>query len=251
MYFLALCRRRYYGILTLYTFDSRIRFSETDANKQLRLTSIINYFQDCSSFQSEQIGAGFSLLEKRHRAWIISSWQLEVTRFPLFNERITIGTWPTEFKGMFGNRDYVLLAETGETLAAAHSIWVYLDTATLRPTRILPEDSAPYMDYLQPPHPMQMEGRKILIPDVFTEKEPIPVTTAHLDTNRHVNNGQYISMAESCLPNDFIPHKMRVDYRKAAVLGDIIYPRISVHDDCCTIVLGDSLGTPYAVIEFK
>lgn len=235
----------------MYSFDSRVRFSEIAANKKLRFTSIINYFQDCSSFHSEQIDAGFSFLEERHRAWIISSWQLEVTRFPLFNERITIGTWPTEFKGMFGNRDYVLLDETGKTLAAAHSIWVYLDTVTLRPTRILPEDSAPYMDYLQPPYPMQMEGRKILIPDAFTEKEPIPVTTAHLDTNKHVNNGQYISMAESFLPTDFIPHKMRVDYRKAAVLGDSIYPRVTVNTDSCTIVLSDSLGTPYAVIEFK
>ena len=235
----------------MYSFDSKVRFSETDAEKKLRFTSIINYFQDCSSFQSEQLSAGFSFLAERGRAWIISSWQLEVTRFPLFNERITIGTWPTEFKGMFGNRNYVLLDETGETLAAAHSIWVYLDTATLRPTRILPEDSAPYMDYLQPPYPMQMEGRKILIPDTFTKKEPIPVTTAHLDTNHHVNNGQYISMAEACLPNGFIPHKMRVDYRKAAVFGDIIYPRISTNADRCTVVLGDSNGTPYAVIEFK
>ena len=235
----------------MYSFDSKVRFSETDSDKKLRFTSIINYFQDCSSFQSEQLGAGFSLLAKRHRAWIISAWQLEVTRFPLFNEHITIGTWPTEFKGMFGNRNYVLLDETGETLAAAHAIWVYLDTTTLRPTRILPEDSAPYMDYLQLPYPMQIEGRKILIPDTLTEKEPIPVTAAHLDTNRHVNNGQYISMAEACLPNGFIPHKMRVDYRKAAVFGDIIYPRISTNADRCTVVLGDSNGTPYAVIEFK
>ena len=235
----------------MYSFDSRIRFSETAADKRLGFTSIINYFQDCSSFQSDDLGAGFAFLAERGRAWIISSWQLEVTRFPSFHERITIGTWPTEFKSMFGYRNYVLLSETGETLAAAHSIWVYLDTATLRPTRILPEDIAPYRDCLEPPYPMQMEGRKIMIPDTFTAKEPIPVTAAHLDTNQHVNNGQYISMAEACLPSGFTPYKMRADYRKAAVLGNTIYPRISTTPDSCTVVLGDSEGTPYAVIEFK
>ena len=235
----------------MYSFDSRVRFSETDADKKLNFTSIINYFQDCNTFQSEQLGAGFSLLTQRNRAWIISSWQVEVTRFPVFNERITIGTWPTEFKGMFGNRSYVLLDETGETLTAAHAIWVYLDTATLRPTRILQEDYAPYIDCIQPPYPMQIEGRKILIPDTLSEKEPIPVTLAHLDTNKHVNNGQYIAMAEAYIPDDFMPHKMRVDYRKSAVLGDMIYPRVSVTEDNFTVVLGDSIGTPYAVIEFK
>ena len=98
---------------------------------------------------------------------------------------------------------------------------------------------------------MQIEGRKIVIPDLYVEKEPIPVTAAHLDTNNHVNNGQYISMAEAFLPQDFMPHKMRADYRKAAVLGNIIYPRVSVNASTCTVVLGDSCGTPYAIIEFN
>ena len=37
----------------MYTFGSRIRYSETDEYGKLTLTGIMNYLQDCSTFQSE------------------------------------------------------------------------------------------------------------------------------------------------------------------------------------------------------
>ena len=42
----------------MYTFDSRIRYSETDETGALSLLGVINYLQDCSTFQSEDIGLG-------------------------------------------------------------------------------------------------------------------------------------------------------------------------------------------------
>ena len=42
----------------MYTFDSRIRYSETDETGALSLLGVINYMQDCSTFQSEDIGLG-------------------------------------------------------------------------------------------------------------------------------------------------------------------------------------------------
>ena len=34
----------------MYTFDSRIRYSETDETGALSLLGVINYMQDCSTF---------------------------------------------------------------------------------------------------------------------------------------------------------------------------------------------------------
>ena len=41
-----------------YTFDSKVRFSEVDHTGRITLPGIINYFQDCSTFQSEDLGLG-------------------------------------------------------------------------------------------------------------------------------------------------------------------------------------------------
>ena len=41
-----------------YEFTSRIRYSETDTNGNLSLEALMNYFQDASTFQSEELGVG-------------------------------------------------------------------------------------------------------------------------------------------------------------------------------------------------
>ena len=60
----------------MYRLDSRIRYSETDEEGFLTMTGIINYFQDCSTFQSEDCGAGLEFLKNEHRAWLVSSWRI-------------------------------------------------------------------------------------------------------------------------------------------------------------------------------
>ena len=66
----------------MYTFESRIRYSETDPRRVLTPESMINYFQDCSTFQSEDLGIGFSYLEERQLAWLVNYWQVDILRMP-------------------------------------------------------------------------------------------------------------------------------------------------------------------------
>ena len=47
----------------MYTFTSRVRFSETDENGKLSLAGIMNYLQDCSVFHSEDVGNGTDMLK--------------------------------------------------------------------------------------------------------------------------------------------------------------------------------------------
>ncbi len=44
---------------------------------------------------------------------------------------------------------------------------------------------------------------------------------------------------------------MRVEYKKSAVYGDVIYPRIAIEEDRTVIELCNEKARPYAVIEFK
>ena len=60
----------------MYTFDSRIRYSETDSEGKLTMASLINYFQDCSTFQSEDLGVGLEYFRENHMVWVLSSWQI-------------------------------------------------------------------------------------------------------------------------------------------------------------------------------
>lgn len=48
----------------MYSFKSRVRYSEVDSFGRLSTFAAINYLQDCSTFQSEDIGLGIKNLRK-------------------------------------------------------------------------------------------------------------------------------------------------------------------------------------------
>ena len=52
----------------MYEFDSRVRYSEIDHTGNMTLPALINYFQDCSTFQSEDIGLGTEVLKAKKKA---------------------------------------------------------------------------------------------------------------------------------------------------------------------------------------
>lgn len=233
----------------IYEFNSRVRYSEIDHHGTMTLPALINYFQDCSTFQSEDIGLGTSVLKEQKRAWILSYWQIIVKRYPRLCEWMTVGTFATEFKALFGNRNFYMKDEAGEMLACAHSIWVFIDTETGRPCRPETKDIEPYG--MSEPLEMPYEDRKIKLPETTEDLEAFQVQKHHIDTNEHVNNCQYVQMALEYLPTDYEAKQVRVEYKKSAVLGNMIYPKMAVEAERTVVELCSEDRKPYAVLEFK
>ena len=232
----------------MYTFDSRIRYSEADSEGKLSMASLINYFQDASTFQSEDIGRGVSYLKERHLVWVLSAWQIVVERYPAYCEQVTIGTMPYDMRGFLGYRNFCMLDAEGGFLAKANSLWSLLDTRTGRPVQI-PEDiltAYPLRERFE----MEYAPRKINVPKVGEIKEPLVVKRYHLDTNRHVNNRQFISMAMEYLPEDFVVGQMRAEYRRQAFLDDVLVPFVAQEDGRFVVVLADEAQAAYVVVEF-
>ena len=71
---------------------------------------------------------------------------------------------------------------------------------------------------------MDYAPRKIALPEEMEKKESFLIVKHHIDTNHHVNNGQYVQMAMEFLPDDFQIVQMRAEYKKAALLGDVVVP---------------------------
>lgn len=231
----------------MYTIDARVRYSEVDHTGTITLPGIINYYQDCSTFQSEDIGLGAENLKARKKAWILSYWQVIIDRYPKLGEEITVGTFATKFKGLFGDRNFVMKDSEGNRIACANSIWVFMDMEKGRPARPGNEDIEPYGT--EEPLDMPYEGRKISLPETLKALEPFPVRKYHIDMNEHVNNCQYVQMAMEFLPKDKKIHQLRVDYKKSAVLGDIIYPKIAEEEERTVVELCDEAGQAFAVLE--
>lgn len=233
----------------MYKFHSKIRYSEVDKDGKLPLSSIINYFQDCSTFQSEALKIGPHYFKNIKRSWILNGWQVQLTRFPNISEDITIGTWAYDFKGIYGYRNFIMNDSEDKVIAVANSLWVFIDNETMRPTRI-PDDISSIYE-LEPSYPMQYAERKIIASEEATIYPSFPVIRSHIDSYNHVNNGKYIRMAEEYLPETFRVTQMRVEYRFSALLGDTIIPKVSYKDNCYIVALCNTLEKPYAILEFQ
>ena len=91
----------------MYSFRSKVRYSEIDKDGKLSLEAHMNYFQDCSSFHSESLGVGIDFLKEKHLTWMLLGWHVQIFRRPTMGEEITIGTWPHSFKNIRGGRNFV------------------------------------------------------------------------------------------------------------------------------------------------
>lgn len=235
----------------MYEMKSRVRLSEVSADSRMTLPAIINAFQDTSIFQSEDLGVGTRYLEEHKKAWVLSSWQVEVVRYPMLGEHIVISTWASAFHGFFGDRNFVMKDEDDQVIAYANSIWVYMDLTSGRPAKPSEEEIGRYG--MEPPFPMEYASRKVPMPREGVSKQPFKVRKYHIDTNHHVNNCGYVQMAvellEEELEADF--SELRVEYKKSAVYGDVIYPVLQTEGETTRTALCDEAGKPYAIVELK
>lgn len=233
----------------MYEFDGRVRYSETGKDGKLTLEAILNYFQDCTTFHSEEIGCGIEFLAEQKKVWVLLSWQIIVNRYPKFGEKIKIATKAYDFKRSFGYRNFMMYDEENVCTAYANSVWLYMDTEKMVPVRVNQEQVEKY--HIEEKLPMEYADMKILIP----KEEAIQCPAYHvqnyqIDTNGHVNNGQYLNMAYAAIGEEITVKQMRAEYKKSAMAGDLIRPVVYKTQEHYVVTLNNEEDKAFAVIEF-
>ena len=235
----------------MYEYDFRVSLSQSDDRHMMAVTSIIDVFQDCSCFHSDDIGVGFDYLRPKNLVWVINYWELDILRTPDYGEKLTVGTFSYDFKGFLGYRNFYLRSGD-EYLVKANSMWTLMDWNNMRPTKVTPEMTAAYIN--EEKLNMSYNSRKITLPEGdsvdITHSDGIVIMRHHLDCNGHVNNGQYVKLAFGALDNISDIAHMRVEYRSQAHLGDRIDPVIYHQDNTYTVCLNKEDGSAYCVTEF-
>lgn len=236
----------------MYSFTSRIRFSECDSDGKLAVTSLLDYFQDCSTFQSEDLGIGVKPLHKRGTMWVVNSWQIDIIRLPELGDVVETATVPYDIKGFFGKRNFFMTDPSGKFLAKADSLWTYISKEKGTPERIPADILDGYR--MEPKLEMDYQGRKIACPrddDSGEACEKIMITEHLLDANHHVNNGRYVELAAGLVPEVKEIGRLRVEYRKQAYRGDILYPVVFRTGGRTIVKLSDEENRPFTIVEFS
>ena len=225
-----------------------VTYSDVGPDYRADMAQIIDYFQDCSCFHSDSLGVGVKDMDGAHKVWIMNGWQIIVDRYPKYGETIHVGTWPYDFKGPLGLRNFVIDDAQGHRIAKANSVWAIVDMATGRPSRVDDELLETYA--LEPKEEMDYAPRKIKYVGDFETLEGLKVIRDWLDTNQHVNNGRFVAMALEYVPESFKIRQMRVEYKHSAFRGDTLIAKRQITDGRVVILIENAEGTLCVITEF-
>lgn len=233
-----------------FEMPARIRLSETDQEGVLTLFHLVNYLQDASTFHAEEVERGLAWSRENDLAWILVGWQLHIRRFPRLGDRVIVKTWPYSFRGFMGGRNYTIEKEDGELLVSANSEWVLMNMTENKPVRV--EKNLLEIFGCAEEEKLQEDfgKRKVALNEPAEKREAFTIQEFHMDTNHHVNNAQYIHMAEKYLEEGFQVVHFRAEYTKQAYQGDIVVPKVCKVDGGYQIQLADSDGEAYFTAEF-
>jgi acyl-ACP thioesterase len=151
-------------------------------------------------------------------------------------------------KPMFGFRNTFIYDAEGKTCYKTWSMGAFVDKSVGKLKRV--DDATIASMTLEPQLEMNYKDRRIILPKQDgTALDPVKVLRADIDYNRHMNNANYVRVAMELLPEGFDVKGLRVEYRVAAKLGDILVPRLYQTSDGIIVSLsvGDDVG---AIIEF-
>ena len=206
----------------MYSLQYKVTTSTCDSEGRLKLYSALQMMQDCSEMWIDSQPEVREYFERENMAQLLASRQVEIVRVPAYKEKLTVTTSVYDMKPMFGFRNTFIYDERGNPCYRTWSMGAF--------------------DY---------KDRRIAVPaDEGTVCTPVRVMRADIDYNRHVNNANYIRMAMELIPEGAEIKGLRVEYRVAAKLGNILSPTLHVIGNGYIVTLAVDKEI-CAIVEFE
>ena len=201
----------------MYKYNDKARYSLVDQKGNIPPHQILNFFQNCSSEQSEQVGKGVKYMMGLNKAWVLLGYQICIDRPIKYEEEIIVGTEPTGFRGFFGQRNYCIMDKEENYIVKADSLWTLIDMESREPVRITEEDFGGYT--LGESFEGIKAKRKLRFTSQGEKKGSFKVLNNYIDNNGHMNNANYLMLASEFLPNIEELTQINIAFIKEALLG--------------------------------
>lgn len=236
----------------MYEYKTRVRYTDSAFNGEMSLSAVIDCFQNVFHFECDDTGVGTQDLIMKGLGWFIYFWQVDISRYPKCGEEIIVGTFAYEDRGSSEERNFYIKTVRDDIIVRANSVWSLVDLAKLQimriPNEVMDRNRKRNEDKLD----MEYLGRRIRYSgecNIRKVGEHI-VSRLELDSNRHLNNSEYIKIALATIA-DFNPSsvtRLCIEYRKQAVEGDLLNIFLAREDEMIIDIRSDS-GESFAVMK--
>ena len=232
----------------MYSLKYKVTTSTCDSEGRLKLYSALQMMQDCSEMWIDSEPGVKQYFADQNMAQLLATRQVEIIRVPEYKEELTVTSTVYDMKPMFGFRNTFIYDAQGNPCYKTWSMGAFVDKLAGKLKRV---DQATIDSMnLEPQKEMNYRDRRIILPKQGGDMlEPVKVLRADIDYNKHMNNANYVRMAMELLPESMAVRGMRVEYRVAAKLGDILTPTMYQIDDGFIVSLSVN-GEVSAIVEF-
>lgn len=168
--------------------------------QKLRPSVLLRFLQEASIAHTEALGAGRAKTLDRGFLWVILNQHIEISKMPVYDDHITVESWPGPTQHVIFPRYYRILdSNTREVMVDGAANWIIIDAGTRK--MIFPDANGISVPGIHrdgeleiPPH--------ITFPEL-TRQSGQKVTFSRTDINGHLNNTSYLDLAEDLLPVEF------------------------------------------------
>ncbi len=113
-----------------------ITWDNTDKSGNLSLPGLGQLLINSATEHAEHLGFGYRQLKNQNMNWVLLKMNFEITRFPVWDEKIKLVTWPSGVKGIIGLREFIIKDEKDNDLVRVSSDWMIIDLEKRRPKRL-------------------------------------------------------------------------------------------------------------------
>ena len=217
----------------LYEKEYEVHYYEVDANLKCNLLSIMNYFSDISNKQSESLGVGIDYLNSNNLTWVYYKYDIQVNRYPEYEEKIKVTTRGKEFKKFYASREFKIYDKDNNEIVSGEAIFLLMDTVKRRAVRIPDEQYIAYGVEKKKDNGVSIE--KI---EKLTEEHgynTYKVRYSDIDSNKHVNNVKYVDWAIDSLKKDILMkyslNYIEILFQRECYYGDTIKASYQIKEE--------------------
>lgn len=228
-----------------YAHKYLVGYSDINKDNKMKLSRIIDMFQNIATWHSKMIGYGASEMIKLNMGWLVLGWKIKILKYPVADELIEIRTWSKSPKGLHAYRDFEIVDENGDTLILAESSWILYDLLNKKPIRLPEEMMSKYGSIDR--NALESGISKIREEKISGSTLNIVPMKRDIDTNNHINNAKYIEFFEEILPADVKINEIEIQYRRQAMLENVLTLTLNAN----TCIIENENGEITTIIKYN
>ena len=216
--------------MSIYQKEYTLLSTDVDLFQRLRLSRLFTWMQEAAIAHTTELGMGRDKTLDKGLLWIITLTRTEIERLPVYDEPVTLRSWPGKTMHMFFPRYSTLTDASGQVLVRSSMFWGLMDQSTRH--LVFPEDHGIEIEGDSAPAPLPLPAPLKMPPAAQTGTFTVPYS--YIDLNGHMNNTRYLDLAEDRMPDSLraLPvREIRTEYDAEASLREEIRLEASAGPD--------------------